>query len=76
MISPRLSNHLGKVYTLAATVIANLPLLAQAQVTSAVRPVPHLPEANPGLVLIPFIAAVLLFSSRRLFGRKTLKNGA
>ena len=32
-----------------------------------VRSVPVLPEANAGWVLIPFLGAVVLFSSRRLW---------
>jgi hypothetical protein len=37
------------------------------------RPVP---EANTGIVLVPFIGAVLLFSARQLFRAKaTQKNG-
>ena len=33
-------------------------------------PVPVVPEANAGLVLIPVVAAIFLFSSRRLWAAK------
>jgi hypothetical protein len=33
------------------------------------------PEANPGIVLIPFVGAVLLFSSLQLLRLKAQKNG-
>jgi hypothetical protein len=35
-------------------------------------PLPVVPEANAGLVLIPVVAAMLLFSSRRLWSAKSL----
>src|SRR5438105_664201 len=34
------------------------------------------PEANPGIVLMPFIGAVLLFSSLQLLRLKAQKNGS
>jgi hypothetical protein len=34
------------------------------------RPVPVVPEANAGWVLVPFFGAVLVFSSRQLFRAK------
>jgi hypothetical protein len=34
------------------------------------RPIPVVPEANVGWVLVPFFGAVLVFSSRRLFRKK------
>jgi hypothetical protein len=34
------------------------------------RPLPVVPEANAGLVLIPVVAAILLFSSRQFWRAK------
>jgi hypothetical protein len=34
------------------------------------------PEANPGIVLMPFVGAVLLFSSLQLLRLKAQKNGS
>ena len=34
------------------------------------------PEVNAGIVLIPFVGAVLLFSSLQLLRRKTQRNGS
>jgi hypothetical protein len=38
------------------------------------RPIPVVPEANSGWVLVPFFAAVLVFSSRRLLRAKVEEN--
>jgi hypothetical protein len=38
------------------------------------RHIPVVPEANAGWVLIPFLGAVLLFSSRRFFSANLAKN--
>jgi hypothetical protein len=69
----RLPLRLGKVCALVAATLV-IPVLAHAQATavrpSAPRPVPVVPEANPGLVLIPFMGAVLLFSARHIFRAK------
>jgi hypothetical protein len=68
-------NHPRKVCALVAAAVI-FPLLAHAQVTTATRPkpVPVVPEANAGWALIPFMGAVLLFSSRRLFGGRANKD--
>jgi hypothetical protein len=39
-------------------------------------PISVVPEANPGLVMLPFFGAVLLFSSRNLLRPKTAKKTA
>ena len=81
MVSPRLRNHFGKVCALAATILI-LPVLAYAgkqdgdsQGQNYPR-VPVVPEANPVWVLVPFFGAVLLLSSRHLFGAKASKDKA
>ena len=38
--------------------------------------VSSVPEANPGIVLIPFVGSVLLFSSLQLLRQKAQKNGS
>ena len=77
----RLPNHVGKIGALMAANLI-LPVLAHAQATAAsvakapLPPIRAVPEANPGLVLIPFVAAVLLLSARHLFRAKAgEKNG-
>lgn len=40
------------------------------------RRIPVVPEANAGLVLVPFFGAVLLFSARYLFGAKARTDNA
>ena len=69
-------NHVRKTCALIAAALI-LPVLAHAQSAASIRPgpvpvkpVPAVPEANPGLVLIPFVGAVLLFSARHLFRAK------
>lgn len=47
-----------------------LPILSDPPVRRRAVPIPAVPEANAGLVLIPFVGAVLLFSSRRLWRAK------
>jgi predicted MFS family arabinose efflux permease len=39
-------------------------------------PISCVPEANTGLVMIPFVGAVLLFSSLQLLRMKAQKNGS
>jgi hypothetical protein len=84
MFSLFLRNHLAKVCALAATILI-LPALAFASGSDNQGPngqgpngqgqnVPVVPEANPVWVLVPFFGAVLLFSSRHLFGRKAHKH--
>jgi hypothetical protein len=77
MANLRLHKRTSQLCALVSAVIVNLPILAHAQVTSAVpitaRPVPVIPEPNPALVLIPFFVAVLLFSSRHLLGARARK---
>jgi hypothetical protein len=69
--------HLGKVCALATTNLI-LPVLAHAQQQGqgpgGQQPIPVMPEMNPAWVLVPFLAAVLVFSSRHLFGRKARKH--
>lgn len=80
MYSP-LPNSIGKACALAAATLL-LPLLAYAgtdngkgnngqnnghQYGKGNSSIPVVPEANAGWVLLPFVGAVLLLSSRRLF---------
>jgi hypothetical protein len=88
MVSLRLHNHFGKVCALAATILI-LPVLAYAGTDNGNGnnglnngrqnghdTIPVVPEANPVWVLVPFFGAVLLLSSRLLFGAKASKNKA
>jgi hypothetical protein len=52
-----------------ASALFILPALVHAQTltTAKPKPVPVVPETNPALVLIPFMGAVVLLFSRRLF---------
>jgi hypothetical protein len=75
-----LQNHARKLCALGAAVLI-LPVLAHAQTTAAVPPkalppIRAVPEANPGLELMPFVGAVLLLSSRHLFRAKAGENNA
>jgi hypothetical protein len=74
----QLNNHVGKAFALMAAVLV-LPVLAYAghEKASPVEivkvpsrpylPVTTVPEANTGVVLIPFVGAMLLFGSVQLF---------
>jgi hypothetical protein len=74
---PRFKNNVGKACALAAALI--LPALAFAGNNQGQNnnnqggnypPITAVPEANAGIVLIPFVGAVLLFSARQLWRRK------
>jgi hypothetical protein len=54
-----------------ATVRAlDLPAVQKLSAPRQVAAIPAVPEANAGLVLIPFVGAVLFFSTRRLWVTK------
>ena len=70
-------NHVRKACALATALI--LPTLTHAQqVITSVKPVPvpHLPEANPFWVLIPFIGVALFLSARQLFREKAAEKNS
>jgi hypothetical protein len=74
-------NQVSKIGALMAANLI-LPVLAHAQATAAsaanapLLPIRAVPEAKPGLALIPFVGAVLLLSVRHLFRAKAgEKNG-
>ena len=74
-------DHLSKVCALVAATLI-LPVLAFAGTDNGNgnngqnngnqygRNIPVVPEANTGIVLIPFFGAILLFSAYRLFRAK------
>jgi hypothetical protein len=72
--SPLHSSVLKPLAVLAAVLV--LPALAQAQTSNQNQNqnqngnYPVVPETNTGIVLIPFLGAVLLFSSFRLLRAK------
>jgi hypothetical protein len=92
MLSLRLRNHLRKVCALiAATLILPALAFAgtdhgkgndgqnngnQYGHDKGSPPVTVVPEANAGWVLVPFLGAVLLFSSRYLFAARASKDNA
>ena len=83
----RLPNHFRKVCALAAATLI-LPALTYAGHDNKdndggkngrgndrdEKQIPVVPEANAAWVLIPFVGAVLLFSSRHLFRPKAYQN--
>jgi len=84
MSLPRFDHHFRTVCALAAAALL-LPALAYAgqdnskgnddnQGDRRERPIPVVPEANAGWVLLPFFGAVLLFSSRQLLRAKAVQN--
>jgi hypothetical protein len=81
IMTPRPQNRIGKVCALVAATLI-LPVLAYASQNGTNNPpnqngnpqnVPVVPEANSVWVLIPFIGAVLLFSTRQIFRPKAVK---
>ena len=83
---PRLDKHIPKIIAVVAASLA-LPGLALAgkgnddnngkhygQTKNGDPSVSSVPEANPGIVLIPFVGAVLLFSTLYLVRRNAPKN--
>jgi hypothetical protein len=77
-------HHIGKICSLAAAALI-LPALAYADRDNHGRGdndrhqergghgdprVSSVPEANPAWILIPFMGAVLLFSTRKFFPKK------
>jgi hypothetical protein len=82
MYSPHLQKNVRKVCALVAATLI-LPALAYAGTDNGNGNdgqnngnqygrdnVPMVPEANTGIVLIPFFGAILLFSAYRLFRAK------
>jgi hypothetical protein len=87
MMSFRLQNHVRKICALLAAILI-LPALApaqngqgqnqngQGQNQNGQRHVTVFPEANAGIVLIPFVGAVLVLSSLQLLrAKRAKKNG-
>ena len=74
MVLSRFHNRIGKVCALVAATLI-LPVLAYAQNQGGNQGgnqgnPPRAPEANAGLVLVPIVGAVLLFSTRKFFRSK------
>jgi hypothetical protein len=78
MFVPRFHNRIGKVCALVAATLI-LPVLAYAQSqgnqgqnqnNQGQNNPPRAPEGNAGWVLVPFLGAVLIFSTRQLFRSK------
>jgi hypothetical protein len=77
------NNYVGKAFALTATLLV-LPLLTYAgheskstlevsidkSVSHSFPPITSVPEANTGIVLIPFIGAMILCGSVQLFRAK------
>jgi len=75
MIYSRLHNHVRKIFALIAAILI-LPALAPAQGGNGQggngqgQNISPAPEANTGIVLLPFVGAVLVFSAFQLLRAK------
>ena len=75
MTYSRSYNHVRKIFALLAAILI-LPVLAPAQNPNGQggngqgQNIPSAPEANTGIVLIPFLGAVLVFSAFQLLRAK------
>ena len=73
MIYTRLYNHVRKILALLAAILI-LPALVPA--VHGQGGIGWAPEANTGIVLIPFVGAVLVFSAFQLLrGKAAQKKG-